>query len=84
MSFYKFTGQLDFSFDHWVNLTTNSFSHQFINENDKWITDNDNVIWKWFNKLFHKDIDPEYASKLIERAHKTYINTHNDTTRKTT
>ena len=57
--------------DYWEEVCE-SFTEDFWEENEKSIMDGQ--IDKWINQCENsRELNPKYAAKLIERAHKIYL-----------
>ncbi len=66
------------NFDVWSEAIQESFTDQFFYDNELWILEYDGKCNEWINKMFYKhqwsNIQPIEVARIIERAHKIYIN----------
>lgn len=67
----------DDNFTPWCEMVDNKFTDDFYNRNTDWITTPSGQCNKWLNELYNRNIEPEKASLLIERAYSIFIITRN-------
>ena len=62
----------DDGFTDYCEAVTEAFTDTFFDTNESWILDDTEQIDKWLDKLCFSGVEPEKASKIIERAFKFY------------
>ena len=70
------TSSPDDGFDSWAESVCEYISDNFFEENEEWILNSEQCN-TWLNKLFGKEIEDSFASKIIERAYSLYIKSNN-------
>ena len=63
----------DYRFDSYVDKVIETLDEDFYYINEDWCMAYDGQCNNWLNSCYEKDINPDKAAKLIERAFRRYI-----------